>query len=208
MVTATDFGRSPLSVIGPARSRAAPAAASAAAATAAPAYRHRADRSAERQLVPGRRCGVQRGQRLLDVLPAERQPGQCHPASLLREGRRPRDREDVHVLARNRLTLNLGAEVGAGAFSAVFQSLTTGADIQVERSMYFGPNLEVSTSERASHVLSTLWMFRGGLARWRALRQFLPLLQPPPVDGDRQRVFTGRTAAPCRRSFTIPSGAG
>ena len=80
--------------------------------------------------------------------------------------------------ARSRLTLSLAAEVGPGAFGAVFQSQTPGYDISVERSMYFGPNFEVSTGERASHVAVDALDVRRGLARRRAVRQLLPALQP------------------------------
>ena len=76
--------------------------------------------------------------------------------------------------------MSLGAEAGPGAFSAVFQSQAPGGDIDVERSMYFGPNFEVSTAERGSHVLSTLWVFAEGSRGGELFDNFFLFFNPHP----------------------------
>ncbi len=83
--------------------------------------------------------------------------------------------------ARSRLTLNLGAEIGPGSYSAVFQSQTAGGDISVERSMYFGPNFEVSTGERAVHFTNTQWIFAEGSRGGELFDNFYLLFNPNAV---------------------------
>ena len=103
--------------------------------------------------------------------------------------------------------MSLGAEVGAGAFSAVFQSQTPGADINVERSMYFGPNFEVSTAERASHALSTFWMFAEGSRGGELFDNFFLLFNPHPWTATVNVDFCAPNGgAPLQRPFTIPPG--
>ena len=68
------------------------------------------------------------------------------------------------VQAGSRYTLNLLAEAGAGSLATVFQSLTAGADIFVERSIYWGNNFEGSTGATAIKDLSTSWVFAEGAA--------------------------------------------
>ena len=66
------------------------------------------------------------------------------------------------VAANARATLNLAEIGGVGTFGAVFQSLTPGLDIFIERSIYWGPNLEGSTAEVATKSLSFNWYFGEG----------------------------------------------
>jgi hypothetical protein len=80
--------------------------------------------------------------------------------------------------ARSRVTLSLAAEVGAGAFSTVFQSQAAGYDISVERSMYYGPGFEVSTGERAVKALSTVWLFAEGSRGGELFDNFVQLFNP------------------------------
>jgi hypothetical protein len=78
-------------------------------------------------------------------------------------------RDDGHTISRtftvaanSRATLNLEKIGGVGTFGAVFQSLTPGLDVFVERSIYWGPNLEGSTAEVATRSLSVEWYFGEG----------------------------------------------
>jgi len=68
----------------------------------------------------------------------------------------------ITVAANARTTINLKNIGGVGTFGAVFQSLTPGLDIFVERSIYWGPNLEGSTGEVATRSLSYDWYFGEG----------------------------------------------
>jgi len=108
--------------------------------------------------------------------------------------------------ARSRLTLSLGAEVGPGAFAAVFQSQTAGADISVERAMYYGSNYEVSTGERANHVLSTLWMFAEGSRGGELFDNFFLLFNAQPWTASVTMYFFRPDGVGVRRSLAIPPG--
>jgi hypothetical protein len=66
------------------------------------------------------------------------------------------------VPANSRVSPNLSEVAGLGTFGAVFQSLTPGLDIFVERSIYWGPNLEGSTGEVATRSLALEWNFGEG----------------------------------------------
>jgi hypothetical protein len=65
------------------------------------------------------------------------------------------------VAANSRATLNLLEEFGPGTFGAVFQSLTPGLDIFVERSIYWN-DMEGSTAEVATKTLASEWYFGEG----------------------------------------------
>jgi hypothetical protein len=78
----------------------------------------------------------------------------------------------------SRTTVNLYDQVGAGSFGAVFQSLTAGADIEVERSMYWGPNLEGSTVATATKSLSNVWYFAEGSRGGELFNNYFLLFNP------------------------------
>jgi hypothetical protein len=68
--------------------------------------------------------------------------------------------------------------VGGGSFGTVFQSLTPGADIDVERSIYWGPNLEGSTGATATKALSTVWYFAEGSRGGEMFSNYYMLFNP------------------------------
>ena len=110
------------------------------------------------------------------------------------------------VPARSRLTLSLGAEVGAGAFATIFQSQTPGADINVERSIYFGPNFEVSTGERASQAARrTLWMFAEGSRGGELFDNFFLLFNPHPAQRSTADVTSAMADGAGRAADVSPS---
>lgn len=80
--------------------------------------------------------------------------------------------------ARSRTTVPLYETVGGGSFGAVFQSLTAGADIAVERSMYWGPNLEGSTDATAVNTLSKVWYFAEGSRGGELFNNYFLLFNP------------------------------
>jgi hypothetical protein len=67
----------------------------------------------------------------------------------------------VTIPANSRETFNLAEVAGLGTFGAVFQSLTPGLDIFVERSVYWG-QMEGSTGEVATRSLAFEWNFGEG----------------------------------------------
>ena len=107
--------------------------------------------------------------------------------------------------ARSRLTLNLGAEMGQGAYGAVFQSLTPGSDISVERSMYFGPNLEVSTGERGSRLATSQWIFAEGSRGGELFDNFFLIFNPNASAAGIDVYFRRADGIDIRRQYTIPA---
>jgi hypothetical protein len=109
------------------------------------------------------------------------------------------------VPARSRYTVSLADAVGTGAFGAVFQSRTPGADIFVARSIYWGPNLEGSTGAQATKALPTTWHFaegsRGGELFHNFFLIFNPLSQPTPV----VVTFARADGVNVTRSYTVPA---
>jgi hypothetical protein len=85
------------------------------------------------------------------------------------------------VAANARQTINLAEIGGAGTFGAVFQSLTPGLDIFVERSIYWGPNLEGSTAEVATRALAFEWNFGEGSRDF--FNNYFLLFNPTQVGG-------------------------
>lgn len=80
--------------------------------------------------------------------------------------------------AYSRKTLSLRQEMGAGAFGAVFQSKTAGLDITVERSVFWGTNLEGSTGEVATKQLSANWYFAEGSRTFEVFDNYFLLFNP------------------------------
>ena len=167
---------------------------------------------AERQLVLRRRRGIGRGERVRHVLPGpepERgRTSRCGSSTPSDDGRLVV--KTYMVPARSRLTLSLAAEVGAGAFAPCSSRRRPGADISVERSMYFGPELRGEHRRARQPCAVDVLGVRRRLARRRAVRQLLPALQPQPVDGDRHRVPSGAGRRPRALSDRSPfrRGAG
>jgi hypothetical protein len=84
----------------------------------------------------------------------------------------------VTVPGRSRHTINLAEAAGRGAFGAVFQSLTPGLDIFVERSVYWGSNFEGSTSEVAVKNANATWFFAEGACGCGFFANFFLLFNP------------------------------
>jgi hypothetical protein len=82
------------------------------------------------------------------------------------------------VPARSRHTLDLGDIIGAGTYASVFQSLTPGQNIFVERSVYFGPNMEGSTLGTATQVLNDTWYFAEGSRGGELFANYFLLFNP------------------------------
>jgi hypothetical protein len=91
------------------------------------------------------------------------------------------------VAANARQTINLKDIGGVGTFGAVFQSLTPGFDIFVERSIYWGQNLEGSTGEVATKSLSTQWYFGEGSRDF--FSNYFLLFNPNQVGGSATFTF-------------------
>jgi len=93
-------------------------------------------------------------------------------------------RYDFIAPANGRVTLNLGQLIqqrklpGTGDYAAVFQCLTPGTDIYVERSVYWGPNLEGSTGATAINTLSQRWMFAEGSRGGEIFANYFMLFNP------------------------------
>jgi hypothetical protein len=82
------------------------------------------------------------------------------------------------IASQSRTTVPLFDTVGGGSFGTVFQSLTPGADIAVERSMYWGPNLEGSTDATAVNSLSKVWYFAEGSRGGELFNNYFLLFNP------------------------------
>ncbi len=89
------------------------------------------------------------------------------------------------VPKQSRITVSLMEQVGGGSFGSVFQSLSTDAscpgghcDIDVERSIYWGPNLEGSTDATAVKNLSTTWYFAEGSRGGELFNNYFMLFNP------------------------------
>jgi hypothetical protein len=85
------------------------------------------------------------------------------------------------VPKQSRTTVNLQDQVGAGSFGSVFQSLTPNADIDVERSIYWGPNFEGSTDATATKYASQTWYFAEGSRGGELFNNYFLLFNPTQV---------------------------
>lgn len=82
------------------------------------------------------------------------------------------------IAPHSRLTLSLRQEVGVGSYGAVFQSKTAGHNILVERSVFWGTNLEGSTSSAAVQTLGTSWLFAEGSRNFEYFQNYYLLFNP------------------------------
>jgi hypothetical protein len=82
------------------------------------------------------------------------------------------------VPKQSRTTVPLIDAAGSGSFGTVFQSLTPGADIDVERSIYWGPNLEGSTGATATKALNNIWYFAEGSRGGELFNNYFMLFNP------------------------------
>ncbi len=112
----------------------------------------------------------------------------------------------VTVPKKGRTTVDLKALVGNGAWSAVFQSQTIGAPIEAQQSVFWGANLEGSSSESSARGTSATWLFAEGT---RVANDFFatffqlfnPSLSPISIIGE---YFTDGSATPVTRTYTLP----
>lgn len=86
--------------------------------------------------------------------------------------------KDFVIGGNARYTLDLAQEIGPGAYSAVFQSKTAGADIYVERSVFFGANFKGSTGAAAVKNLSPVWYFAEGSRGGELFENYFLLFNP------------------------------
>jgi hypothetical protein len=108
------------------------------------------------------------------------------------------------VPAGSRFTLDLQFEAGAGSFATVFQSLTPGADIFVERSIYWG-NFEGSTGATAVKNLSQVWAFAEGSRGGEYFRNYFLLFNPLPAPAPVTAFFYLSDGAMVGKTFTVPA---
>jgi hypothetical protein len=105
------------------------------------------------------------------------------------------------VAANARQTINLAEIGGVGTFGAVFQSLTPGLDIFVERSIYWGPNLEGSTAEVAKKSLALNWYFGEGSRDF--FNNYFLLFNPNQVPGSATFTFFLENGTTVQRDVTF-----
>jgi hypothetical protein len=106
------------------------------------------------------------------------------------------------VPANARISPNLSDVAGLGTFGAVFQSLTPGLDIFVERSIYWGPHLEGSTAEVATKALAFEWNFGEGSRPF--FNNYYLLFNPNQVGGSATFTFFLESGSTVER--VIPFG--
>jgi hypothetical protein len=107
------------------------------------------------------------------------------------------------VPAGSRFTIDLRAEVGAGSFATVFQSRTPGADVFVERSMYWGNNFEGSTGATAVKSLSGTWAFAEGSRGGEYFRNYFLLFNPLQTPAGVTANFYLASGAVVTKTFTV-----
>jgi hypothetical protein len=71
--------------------------------------------------------------------------------------------------------------------------------------MYFGPNFEVSTGERASHYVTTQWIFAEGSRGGELFDNFFVFFNPHPVWGTVDLYFKRADGVTVRYLYSIPS---
>ena len=106
--------------------------------------------------------------------------------------------------ARSRYTISLGDAVGSGAFGAVFQSRTLGADVFVSRSVYWGPNLEGSTGAEATKTLATRWYFAEGSRGGELFNNYFLIFNPLQQATTVTFRFAKADGVNVTRSYTVP----
>jgi hypothetical protein len=113
--------------------------------------------------------------------------------------------ETVTVGAGRRYTIDLRDRTGAGSFATVFQSLTAGYDVFVERSMYFGTGFEGSTGATAVKTLSQSWVFPEGSRGGEYFRNYFLLFNPSPTPSDLTARFFLNDGTSVARTYTVPA---
>jgi hypothetical protein len=111
--------------------------------------------------------------------------------------------KELVVAPRSRTTLSLIHVAGPGSFGAVFQALTPGADLFIERSMYWGPNWEGSTGEVASNLISTQWFFAEGSRGGELFHNYFLLYNPTQTPSAVNAFFALPNGSTVVRPFTI-----
>lgn len=112
----------------------------------------------------------------------------------------------IIVPKKGRTTVDLKAQVGTGAWSAVFQSQTIGVPVEAQESVFWGENLEGSSSEASARSAGPMWLFaegtRGANDYFATFFQlFNPLTTPIEVVGE---YFTNGSSQPITRTYTLP----
>ncbi len=112
----------------------------------------------------------------------------------------------ISVPANGRRTVDLKTLVGDGPWSAVFQSITPGAPVTTQQSLFWGQNLEGSSSETAAQSAAPLWMFAEGTRRANDYFNnyfllFNPGAQPITVLGE---YFGQGSATPVTLPYNLP----
>jgi hypothetical protein len=118
--------------------------------------------------------------------------------------------KDFSVAAHSRSTPELQTIAGDGAYGSVFQSLTPGADIFVERSIYWGPAWEGSTGEVATKNLSSTWYFAEGSRGGEVYSNFFLLYNPTQTPVNATITFSrdyrpDKDSTPVQITATIPA---
>ena len=85
----------------------------------------------------------------------------------------------------------------------MFQSQTPGQDIFVERSVYFGPNLEGSTVGTATKSLSQTWHFAEGSRGGEYFANYFLLFNPTQTAINVNATFFLAQGGPSCRTFQI-----
>ncbi len=124
-----------------------------------------------------------------------------------REGNVTLKERSIPVPANSRTTVDLKSMVGDGPWSAVFQSMTAGAPITTQESVFWGPNLEGNSSETGARTLSPTWLFAEGT---RAANDFFsnyfllfnPGTQPMTVLGE---YYGSGAATPIIKPYNLPA---
>jgi hypothetical protein len=112
------------------------------------------------------------------------------------------------IPARSRHTVDLGDAAnaaGPGSYGSVFQSLTPGADIFVERSIYFGPNFDGSTVGTATKTLNQAWHFAEGSRGGEYFANYFLLFNPGQHPVNVTAMYFPSVGEPVARYYTIPA---
>jgi hypothetical protein len=107
------------------------------------------------------------------------------------------------VAAKSRSSIDLNVAAGQGSYAAVFQSLTPGQDIYVERSVYFGPNFEGSTVGTTTKTLGQAWHFAEGSRGGELFANYFLLFNPDDTAISVTGTFYPSHGGPVQRTFEV-----
>jgi len=113
--------------------------------------------------------------------------------------------QTFNVAARSRQTVSLVGAAGNGSFGAIFQSLTPGKDIFVDRSIYWGPNFEGSTGVSATKDLSTSWYFAEGSRGGELFDNFFLIFNPLPAATSVDVTFLTAEGQVITKTYAVPA---